>query len=401
MIFSTPGECCAVFLLVVNDVGTGNRDRGRSAGPRIFSKRPQPAGAMGTRARASERRARASSGSKAAVTSKRFGAGLWGDRSLGSRGARARRAAILGTKVRWSTRVAGRARGCRWVPARTSTTSGPARRPDPLDVQRAYAAMKETSRERERDLARRVAERRARLRTSRVPLRDGRRLARAHRGARALPRDARAPAETMVLTPTSTMLGSAVDASATVRIHGATGAAPWDATGRTRMAGRPRGAAILARRPRQTRRRRRRDAIREREEAKRREREELDARADEIEACAAAVRTSRDGASTRPQLPSPPSPLPTIRRAPAKTSRVVLPAVSTPTASTTPAREPRPNPYPHAVRPDSAYVFDAGVDDFDELPEWATPSKVRAEDRTRDLFADMDDYAGYVSRGPD
>ena len=255
---------------------------------------------------------------------------------------------------------------------------------DPLDVQRAYAAMNEQ----ERDLA--AARRRAASALTNVARSTPRRSApspRPPRGAR--PAAGRTSPRRDEFSREARLRR---DASATLiqsNWRGALGRdrayARWVAVHEVQRFWR----GALARRDA----RRRRDAIREREEAKRREREELDARADEIERIAAAVRASRERRSPGrdPQLPSPPSPLPTIRRAPAKTSRVVLPAVSTPTASTTPAREPRPNPYPHAVRPDSAYVFDAGVDDFDELPEWATPSKVRAEDRTRDLFAEVDE----------
>ena len=258
---------------------------------------------------------------------------------------------------------------------------------DPLDVQRAYAAMNEQ----ERDLA--AARRRAASALTSVARSTPRRTApspRPPRGAR--PAAGRASPRRDEFSREARLRRDAAATSIQSNWRGALGRdrayARWVAVHEVQRFWR----GALARRDA----RRRRDAIRAREEAKRREREELDARADEIERIAAAVRASRERRSPGrdPRLASPPSPLPTLRRAPARPSRVVFPAVSTPTASTHPARAPRPNknnPHPNAVRPDSAYVFDAGVDDFDELPEWATPSKVRAEDRTRDLFVEIDE----------
>lgn len=265
---------------------------------------------------------------------------------------------------------------------------------DPLDVQRAYAAMNEQ----ERDLA--AARRRAASALTSVARSTPRRTAprpRPPQGAR--PAAGRASPRRDEFSREARLRRDAAATLIQSNWRGALGRdrayARWVAIHEIQRFWR----GALARRDA----RRRRDAIRAREEAKRREREELDARADEIERIAAAVRASRERRSPGrdPRLASPPSPLPTLPPAPAAISprdhlapRVVFPAVSTPTASTPPARAPRPNknnPHPNAVRPDSAYVFDAGVDDFDELPEWATPSKVRAEDRTRDLFVEIDE----------
>lgn len=263
---------------------------------------------------------------------------------------------------------------------------------DPLDVQRAYAAMNEQ----ERDLA--AARRRAASALTSVARSTPRRTAprpRPPQGAR--PAAGRASPRRDEFSREARLRRDAAATLIQSNWRGALGRdrayARWVAIHEIQRFWR----GALARRDAQ----RRRDAIRAREEAKRREREELDARADEIERIAAAVRASRERRSPGrdPRLASPPSPLPTLPPAPAEprdrlAPRVIFPAVSTPNASTPPARAPRPNknnPHPNAVRPDSAYVFDAGVDDFDELPDWATPSKVRAEDRTRDLFVEIDE----------
>ena len=82
-----------------------------------------------------------------------------------------------------------------------------------------------------------------------------------------------------------------------------------------------------------------------------------------------------------PATPSaaPRSPSPLARRSP-------------PTLRPSPPREPRAHHHQTGSidpRPDSAYAFATAVPE-DDLPEWATPSKVPAEERTREMFAEID-----------